>query len=262
MARQMGNSFMRSCARILITVAPMQDRRTKRLRTLFMKTRVALLLSLTQLVPGTSQSQNMPSAKSQTPEIKIAANVPNTTVLELARPHSSRDIRVGGKVVVRVRIDRTGDVTSARAISGHALLRPLAVVAARKSKFKRNSVAGRMNITGTISYVFPSAVVSYSQLRSMIGRQVSVRGKFSMYAKIGPCVLVNGRPVYIVQNGSVGWGQRYARMEGRTVSVTGKLLFHETPPEPEHTAVAVARVPDYFYFEAESASIRLEKQRR
>jgi hypothetical protein len=98
-------------------------------------------------------------------------------------------------------------------------------------------------------------------LRSLIGQQVTLRGKFSLRGKIGPFVLVRGRPVYIEAAGSYTWGQPYSSLEGKIVRVTGILRFRQFPPEAEPVDPAKARVPDYFYFEAENARIRAARRR-
>jgi hypothetical protein len=229
-----------------------------------MNTIAALLLILIQPMAGTSSSQNntarTESARPETPDIKITANVPNTSTLELVRPDYSADLHVGGEVVVWVKIDKTGAIISARAISGHPRLKSLAVDAARKSKFKWNSVQSRKYITGRITYIFTSAEIPYNELGSLIGQRVTLRGEFSLRGKVGPYVLVSDKPVYIVPTGSFGWGRRYSRMEGKMVSVTGTLHFFKAPPQPKPTgSIPMAWVSDYFYFEAESARVQIDK---
>jgi hypothetical protein len=110
-----------------------------------------------------------------------------------------------------------------------------------------------------ILYSMMAAGPKPRDLRSLIGHRVTLRGKFSLRGKIGPFVLVKDRPVYIVAAGSFTPGQPYSSLEGRIVKVTGILRFRQFPPEPEPVDAAKARVPDYFYFEAETARVRLAR---
>ncbi|MDQ3653125.1 MAG: energy transducer TonB [Acidobacteriota bacterium] len=53
----------------------------------------------------------------------------------LTTPSPTRDTYLTGSVVVEMTVDKTGKVVSARAISGHPLLRPSAVQAAYQTQF-------------------------------------------------------------------------------------------------------------------------------
>ena len=94
-------------------------------------------------------------------------------------------------------------------------------------------------------------------MSTLIGQQVALRGKFSLRGKVGPFVLVNGGPVYLIAKDSFNYGQ-HSKLEGKLVAVTGIILFYR-PPTTSETAPdsAVARLPDYFYFDAESAKVHL-----
>lgn len=194
------------------------------------------------------------------PEIRVTVNLSNTSALDLVRPYYPGDLHVAGTWVVRVKLDRSGQVVSARALSGHPLLKTFVVDAARKTRFKRNSTRGGKYVTGTITYTVTFAEVSYDELHSFVGQQVALRGKFSLRGKIGPFVLISGRPVYLVARGPFDWGQQYSDMEGKPVIVTGTLRFFRAEPAPESSDSAVARVPDHFYFEAESMRVMLDRQ--
>jgi hypothetical protein len=85
-----------------------------------------------------------------------------------------------------------------------------------------------------------------------VGQSVTLLGPFSLRGKLGPFVLVRGQSVYLISRGSFTWGERYERMEGREVRVTGTLRFAHYP---EATRDDVGRPFDHFYFEAESASV-------
>ena len=106
-----------------------------------------------------------------------------------------------------------------------------------------------------------SGAKEVSQLSpSLIGKRVTIRGKFSLWGKIGPYVFLdNKQAVYLVHKGSFTWGKPYSDMEGKLVAATGTLRFYHAPPA-EPTDLPAARLPDYFYFEAETARLRLIDQ--
>lgn len=70
-------------------------------------------------------------------------------------PSQARAVRASGQVAVAVTIDESGNVISASAVSGHALLRGAAESAARSSKFNPTLLSGQaVKVTGTIIYNF------------------------------------------------------------------------------------------------------------
>lgn len=77
---------------------------------------------------------------------------------EPAYPPIAKAAKAAGAVVVQVVVDENGRVTSARAVSGHPLLRQSAEAAARGATFKPNIssiVSGRpAKTTGTLTYNF------------------------------------------------------------------------------------------------------------
>jgi Domain of unknown function (DUF4440) len=100
---------------------------------------------------------------------------------------------------------------------------------------------------------------SDSELQQHLGERVQMRGRFSLRGKVGPFILVGGRPIYLVPTGAFSWGEAYARMEGKDVHVTGTLRFaHYPTPTPE--ALPEGRPSDHFYFEAETAQIELSQR--
>jgi hypothetical protein len=102
-----------------------------------------------------------------------------------------------------------------------------------------------------------ATAASYEVLHTLIGKQVTVRGTFSLRGKFGPYVLLgNQQVVYLVPRGSFTWGEPYSEMEGKLVAATGTLSFYHRP-NPEPADPAFARAPDYFYLEAETAHLRL-----
>ena len=64
-------------------------------------------------------------------------------------------MRASGQVPVQVMIDETGSVVSAKAVSGHPLLRQPAENAARQSRFNPVRIEGRaVRAVGTVVYNF------------------------------------------------------------------------------------------------------------
>src|SRR5207237_10477947 len=95
-----------------------------------------------------------------------------------------------------------------------------------------------------------------TELQRHLGESVTLHGRFSLRGKTGPFILVGSRPIYLEASGSFAWGERYAKLEGREVSVTGILRFAHYPAVTQKSS-PVARASDHFYFEAETARIDL-----
>ncbi|MGB7068651.1 MAG: energy transducer TonB [Pyrinomonadaceae bacterium] len=53
-------------------------------------------------------------------------------------PATARSVRASGKVVVRILVNKKGDVVEACVVEGHPLLRAASVKAAKQWKFKKN----------------------------------------------------------------------------------------------------------------------------
>src|SRR5208282_5593630 len=101
---------------------------------------------------------------------------------------------------------------------------------------------------------FSDEVSQVSQ--ALVGKQITIHGKFSLLGKVGPYIVLDNRQVVYLENtkGSFTWGKPYSEMEGKLVSATGFLRFYQEPPA-EPTDRAVTRVGDHFYFEAESVQL-------
>jgi TonB family protein len=70
-------------------------------------------------------------------------------------PPRARSERAQGQVTVRVEVDENGDVTSAKAISGHSLLHDASERAAKKAKFSPTKLCGQpIKVRGVITYNF------------------------------------------------------------------------------------------------------------
>lgn len=70
-------------------------------------------------------------------------------------PPAARAVRAAGKVEVKVTVDEAGNIVSAKAVSGHSLLRDTSVEAAKKSTFVPVSVDGKpVKADGYLVYSF------------------------------------------------------------------------------------------------------------
>lgn len=73
------------------------------------------------------------------PEFVSLGQLTETDAVQMVKPVYSQTasrMNIGGKVAVEIEIDKEGNVTSAKAISGHQFLRQESELAALKSKFK------------------------------------------------------------------------------------------------------------------------------
>ncbi|MFL6257693.1 MAG: TonB family protein [Pyrinomonadaceae bacterium] len=70
-------------------------------------------------------------------------------------PPAAKAAGIMGTVVVRVLVDESGDVLTAEATSGHALLREAAEAAAREARFTPTRLSGQpIMVAGVITYNF------------------------------------------------------------------------------------------------------------
>lgn len=100
--------------------------------------------------PGASPTPPRPAS---TPSRNLNGGVLNGMAVSLPRPiypPMARQIGVSGQVRVQVSVDSNGNVVSARAVSGHPMLRSAAESAARQSKMRIDAA----NTTGQIVYNF------------------------------------------------------------------------------------------------------------
>ena len=88
----------------------------------------------------------------------ISGGVLNGKALYLPTPDYPAEARTAGasgSVVVQVLIDEQGNVTSARAVSGHPLLQQAAVNAAQQARFSPTTLMGEpVKVTGVITFNF------------------------------------------------------------------------------------------------------------
>lgn len=70
-------------------------------------------------------------------------------------PSAATSARIEGVVIVEVEVDEAGRVTGARAVSGHGILRPAAIDAARNWQFQPTLVDGAPSkVIGTLAFHF------------------------------------------------------------------------------------------------------------
>jgi len=88
----------------------------------------------------------------------ISGGVINGKAINLVKPEypsAAKAVRASGAVNVQVTVDENGDVISATAVSGHALLKSSAVKAAKESKFNPTMLSGqKVRVSGIIVYNF------------------------------------------------------------------------------------------------------------
>lgn len=88
----------------------------------------------------------------------VSQGVVNGKAVNLVKPPyppAAKAVRASGAVNVQVTIDENGNVISASAVSGHALLKAAAEQAARASKFSPTLLSGqKVKVTGVIVYNF------------------------------------------------------------------------------------------------------------
>ncbi len=89
---------------------------------------------------------------------QISGGILNGKAVSLPKPQypaAARAERASGPVAVQVLIDEQGMVISAAAVSGHALLRDVAVEAARAAQFSPTFLSGQpVKVSGVITYNF------------------------------------------------------------------------------------------------------------
>ena len=88
----------------------------------------------------------------------ISAGVLNGKIINQpppAYPPAARAVKASGAVVVQVTVDEEGQVVTAKAVSGHPLLRAAAEQSARQTRLSPTRLSGRaVKVTGTITYNF------------------------------------------------------------------------------------------------------------
>lgn len=70
-------------------------------------------------------------------------------------PKAAQAVRASGIVYVKITIDEKGEIESAQAVSGHPLLHPAAIEAAKKARFKPTVISDKaVKVNGFLIYSF------------------------------------------------------------------------------------------------------------
>lgn len=108
----------------------------------------------TSATPTTPKMTPTPTASPQNVNVGIM-NSRAVSLTKPAYPQTAKQMNASGEVRVQVSVDEGGNVLSARAISGHALLRAAAENAARQSRFNPVKIGDRaVSATGIVVYNF------------------------------------------------------------------------------------------------------------
>lgn len=90
--------------------------------------------------------------------VNLSTGVIKGNAISLPKPIYSaiaKQMRLQDDVTVQVLIDESGNVISAKAVSGHPILVPEAVRAARQARFKPTTLSGQpVKVSGLITYSF------------------------------------------------------------------------------------------------------------
>ena len=96
--------------------------------------------------------------------------------------------------------------------------------------------------------------VSHEVSQTLVGRQITIRGKFSSLVKGDPYVVLDNRQEVWIGPRESSLEDTYSRMDGKLVEATGTLrFFHNPAPVDERRQ----RERDHFYFEAKTTQLRL-----
>jgi TonB family protein len=173
-------------------------------------------------------------------------------------PAAAREARAEGSVTVQVTLDEAGNVVSATASSGHPLLRPAAVDAAREAKFSPTMLSGQpVKVNGVIVYNFvadgPSDEVPQTPLTGGVlnskatsfpkpayppaARAVRAGGAVSVHVvtdeqgNVVTAQAVSGHP--LLRSAAVAAAQEAkfspAMLEGKPITFSGYLVYNFVP---------------------------------
>ena len=100
----------------------------------------------------------VPSPEAEKLDRIVSGGVLNGKAIKKPQPRyppEAKAARAQGTVSVQITVNENGDVVSAVAVSGHPLLQPAGVEAARKAKFEPTTLCGKpIRLTGVITYNF------------------------------------------------------------------------------------------------------------
>ena len=101
-----------------------------------------------------------------------------------------------------------------------------------------------------------ATAVSHEVSQTLVGKQITIRGKFASLTKGDPYVVLDNQQEVWIGPRESALEDTYSRMDGKLIEATGTLRFFHAP-DAEPGARAVQIPPDHFYFEAESTQLRL-----
>jgi TonB family protein len=111
-----------------------------------------------QETPPVAETPKPVAEKPKLPEFVDLGQITAASVVRMVKPvypMIAQKSNIVGQVVVQVTLDEEGNVTAAKAVSGHALLRSASEDAAEKSKFKPATVGNQaVKAKGLIVYNF------------------------------------------------------------------------------------------------------------
>jgi len=99
-----------------------------------------------------------------------------------------------------------------------------------------------------------ATAVSPEVSQTLVGRQITIRGKFASLVKGDPYVVLDNHQEVWIGPRETALEDTYSRMDGKLVEATGTLRFYHNPAPVDETR---QQEPDHFYFEAGTAQVRL-----
>lgn len=153
-------------------------------------------LSLSLCLALTTFAQETQRDEPQTPKmIRKSGGVfqgSATRRVEPTYPPLAKAARISGSVVVEVTVGEEGDVISARAISGHPLLKDSAVAAAREWTFAQTKLEGvPVKVIGTVTFNFMlDDALSIEELEAQVRQNP---GSAEAHLRLGDAYRAGGR---------------------------------------------------------------------
>lgn len=151
-----------------------------------------LLAMLVLLAPARAAQQDKPEPPKIIRKSGGVLQGSATKRVEPAYPPLAKTARVTGAVVVEVTVDEDGKVISARAISGHPLLKDAAVNAARAWMFTPTTLQGTpVKVIGTITFNFS---IDFSKEIEQIKQKIAEKPNNSdLYNQLGDLYVESGQ---------------------------------------------------------------------
>jgi TonB family protein len=171
---------------------PAERQEVSKMKTATLTFRVMCVMVFVPCLLSTSQAQTASQGQPEPPKIvRKAGGVLQGSATKRVTPTYpalAKEARVSGIVVVEVTVDEEGAVISARAVTGHPLLRDAAVDAARGWMFTPTRLNGvPVKVVGTITFNFtPPRDPAVVQEAENIKEQLRAKpGSADLYLKLG-----------------------------------------------------------------------------